>query len=168
MNIFFWLLADICLVILIYQLLIRPIIKGAVYFPTYPGNIGKIIEFADLKNGKMADLGSGDGRVVMAFAEKGIEAHGYEVNPLLVFFSRRLIRKRGLQEKAIIHRKSFWNADLSGFDAVYTYGFPRIMEDLGNKLGVEMRAGTRIISNMYPFPNMEKEKQENGVYLYLK
>jgi hypothetical protein len=149
-------------------ILLRPIIKGAVYFPTFPKNIEKIIKLADLKNGKMADLGSGDGRVIMAFAKKGIESHGYEINPLLVLFSKIRIRKNGLRGKAFAHWRSFWRVNFSEFDLVYVYGFPNIMDSLGDKLNSELQIGTKIISNAYQFSNLSQAENENSIYLYLK
>jgi hypothetical protein len=44
---------------------------------------------AHLPPGKLvADLGSGDGRLVIALAKSGLKATGYELNPWLVWYSR--------------------------------------------------------------------------------
>lgn len=37
---------------------------------------------------KVADLGSGDGRIVIALAKQGYRAAGYELNYWLVLYSR--------------------------------------------------------------------------------
>lgn len=150
-----------------FYLLLRPVIHGAVYFPTHPRNYEKIIELADMESGKMADLGSGDGRIVMAFAERGIEAHGFEINPLLVLLSKRAIKKKGLEKKAFVHWKSFWKENLSPFDLIYVYGFPHIMESLGEKLKRELKPGAKIISNSYRFKVL-KQDNEYSPYLYLR
>ena len=48
-----------------------------------------IIELAYIKPGETAvDLGSGDGRLLFASAQKGANAIGYELNPLLVLLTR--------------------------------------------------------------------------------
>jgi ribosomal protein L11 methylase PrmA len=148
-------------------LMLRPMIFGAIYFPTTPASVEVIRQIAAPKLGeKIADLGSGDGRIVMALAAAGAEAHGYEVNPLLVRRSRRAIRKAGLEGKAFIHWTSFWRADLHQYDAVFVYGFPHIMEKLGKKLKRDLHPGALVISNIFRFPNLTLVRDEHRVRVY--
>jgi len=167
----FYLAAEIvsCLILIfVIYVLLRPLVSGAVYFPTSPENLAIILKMAEVRPGdKIADLGSGDGRILIAFAKAGAEAHGYEVNPLLVRRSRRAIFKAGLEERAAVHWTSFWRANLSRYDAVVVYGFPHIMKKLGEKLKRELAPGTKVISNIYVFPNWAEAKSENRVYLYI-
>lgn len=165
----YWVGVLLELVVLLFAgyILVRPIIRGAVYFPTKPKNVELMMDFLDFKKGCVADLGSGDGRIVIALARAGIEAHGYEINPILVLYSKFKIKTLSLEHKAFVHWKSFWRVDFSKFDAVVVYGFPSIMKDLGKKLEKELKSQTKIISNMYQFPKWEYEQKENGVYLYL-
>ncbi len=126
-----------------------------------------MLRLANLKtNARLADLGSGDGRIIIAFAQAGAEAHGYEVNPILVWFAKRKIKSLNLEKKAFIHWKSFWKEDFSEFDTVVVYGFPHMMEDLGKKLQKEMQTSTTVLSNIYEFPNWNYEKKENGIRIY--
>src|SRR3989344_2200622 len=82
--------------------------RGAPYIPSERDAIKNILELSKIKSGdKAADLGSGDGRLIIAFAKKGIEAHGYEVSPILVMWARFRISILGLSNKAFVHRKSF-------------------------------------------------------------
>ncbi len=54
------------------------------YFQTSRYRVATMVELAMAKpTDKAADLGSGDGRIVMAFAKTGIEVHGYEIDPTL-------------------------------------------------------------------------------------
>ena len=70
--------------------------RGPFYVPTRRKYVPRIIAMLDLKAGdKVVDLGSGDGRLVIALAEAGAEAHGFEHNPLLVMRSKKSIKKRG-------------------------------------------------------------------------
>src|SRR3989344_9046692 len=52
------------------------------------------------KGEKVIDLGSGDGRLMIAFAKKGCSVEGVEINPILVLISKIWIRKAGLKDKA--------------------------------------------------------------------
>lgn len=112
------------------------------------------------------DLGSGDGRLVIALAKAGAEAHGFEINPFFVRRARKNICKAGLTDRAFIHQKSFWGETLSGFDIVVVYGISYIMKRLEEKLRKEVGPGTRVISNSFVFPNWLPSKKEGNVRLY--
>ena len=140
---------------------------GAIYVPTEKERIKTIIRFAEIKPGEKAvDLGSGDGRLVIALAKAGAEAHGYEINPLLVWKARKDISKAKIENKAFIHWKSFWQEDLSDFDVVVIYGISHIMRRLEKKLKGELKKDARVICNAFNFPNWTQIKKEDGVYLY--
>jgi len=148
---------------------VLPMAKGAVYVPSKPEAIRSMIKLAKLKPGmKVADLGCGDGRVVIAFAVAGAEAHGYEVNPLLYLKARKAILKAGLQKSAFIHLKSYWDVDLSAYDVIAVYGITYIMKDLGQKLKRELIKGSRVVSNYFTFPNWTASRTVKGVHLYQK
>ena len=86
-----------------------PFIFGAPFEPTSDRKLKIMMKLAKVKKGEKAvDHGSGDGKIVIALAKAGAEAHGYEINPLLVLFSRYKIKKAGLKGKAFIHWKNFW------------------------------------------------------------
>jgi len=156
-------------IFLFFGVVISFISWGAIYVPSAEKKIKKMIEFAEIKLGeKAADLGAGDGRLVIALAKKGIEAHGYEINPILAWRARRNINKAGLKGKAFIHWKSFWNEDLSKFDIITVYGIGFIMKRLEKKLRKELKNNARVISNAFCFPSWSQIKKEDGVYLYKK
>lgn len=120
------------------------------------------------KNEVAADIGSGDGRIVIALAKKGAIAHGYELNPLLVWISRRKIKKAGLQKKAFIHMTDMWRTNYKDFDLVTVYLSPHIMGRLEKKLKKELKKGARIAMNHYHFPSWKYTKKSGNVYLYTK
>src|SRR5581483_7245070 len=129
----------IILLIALYFLL-RPIVHGAVYFPTSPKRVGMMLALAEVRAGEtVVDLGSGDGRILIACAERGAVAVGYEVNPWLVWRSRRAIRRAGVGKLATVRWESFWRADLARYDVVMLYGITYIMRDLEKKFARELR-----------------------------
>lgn len=148
-------------------LMLRPIISGAIFCPTSHAHVDTMVVLASPKAGeKIADLGSGDGRVLLAFAQKGAEAHGYEINPLLVMRARKMLKSAGFEKKAFVHWQSFWKKNLGEFDIITVYGFPNFMGRLGRKLKKEAAPGTRIVSNIYTFPGASPAKSQDGVHLY--
>ena len=154
-------LAIFCLILLWH------LARGAAFVPTRPEKVEKIVAMAQVKPGeKAADLGSGDGRIVIALARAGAEAHGYENNPLLVWWSRRKIKKAGLTGRTFIHMRSFWGADLSDYSIITVYGIDYIMRPLGNKLKKELHPGSRVLSYCFPLPGWTATRKETGIYLY--
>ena len=72
------------------------LVQGAIYVPSRREAIEAMLYLAKVRRGeRAADLGSGDGRVMAAFAGKGAFIDGFEVNPLLVWRSRNKIKKLG-------------------------------------------------------------------------
>lgn len=72
---------------------------NAPYAPSVKNRLDAMLDLANIQPGdKAVDLGSGDGRVVIAMAQAGAEAHGYEINPWLVLWSRYAIRRAGLKD----------------------------------------------------------------------
>lgn len=144
-----------------------PLGRGAIYDPSSMEKAQLIAEVAAVAAGeRAADLGSGDGRVLIALAKRGAEAHGYEVNPLLVLRSRTNIRRSGVSRAAFVHWKSFWRADLSRYSIVTTYQVGFIMGRLESKVMREMATGTRVISHHWRFPHLRPEKIEADIYCY--
>ncbi len=143
--------------------------RGPFYVPIRRKYVPRVIAMLDPKPGeRIVDLGSGDGRLLVALAEAGAEAHGYEHNPLLVMRSKQNFKKKGLEGKAFVHMSNFWDVDVSVFDGVVVYGIPYIMTRLEEKLKRELKPGARVVSYSFPFPNWEPTQKEKAVYLYKK
>ena len=161
----------ILLGLLVYVILVwlLPPFLGAPFVPTKGSIVNSMIKLARVLPGEKAiDLGSGDGRLVMALAHAGAEAHGYEINPLLVIISRLNIRRAGLRGRAFVHWRSFWRKDYSSFNIITIYGLIGIMKKLEPKLLSQLPAGARVVSHTFKFPNWPPSRQENGAYLYEK
>lgn len=153
--------------VIIIAIVARSLVRGAPYVPSSDAKIREMVRLAAIKPGeRVADFGSGDGRVVMAFARAGAEAHGYEINPILVWLSRRRIRAAGLADRARIHYQSFWRVNAGPFDVVVVFGISHIMAGLGRKLRRELRLGTRVVSNAFLVPGWEPAVAADGVYRY--
>jgi methylase of polypeptide subunit release factors len=111
------------------------------YFQTSRYRVETMVALAEVKTGeKGVDLGSGDGRIVIAFAkvpfkgaQKGIEMHGYEIDTDLQNLSKQSIEELNLKN-AFIHNKDFWDEDLSQYDIICCYPMPTIMGRLEKKM----------------------------------
>ena len=142
---------------------------GAINVPTTEKRVSQMINLLDLSLAKKAvDLGAGDGRLIIALAEKGIEAHGFEINPFLVSEAQKKIKEAGLEERAFMHFKNLWNENLEEFDVVVVYGMWHMMKKLEKKLDKELKPGAIVVSNYFTFPKWPHVKEEDKIYLYIK
>jgi len=166
-----WILGLMIIFLIIYGFFFMwPWLFGAPFEPTKERQVKKMIKLAKIKKGdKAVDLGSGDGRIVIALAKAGAkEAHGYEINPFLVWISRRKIKKAGLQKKAFIHYGSFWKANLRKYDVITLFQFGTVMNRLKKKFMRELKPGTRVISNHWRFHSwkIKKKSKFDDILLY--
>lgn len=142
---------------------------GAPFVGARPESLRAMMALAGLRPGeKLVDLGSGDGRLLIAAARAGCPAVGYEINLFLVWYSRLRIWRSGLRRLARVRWANFWKADLAEADVVTVFGFSNIMGGLGRKFSSELKPGSRIVSLRYQLPGWTVVKQEGEAYLYIK
>uniref|UniRef100_A0A2K6GM46 Adenine nucleotide translocase lysine methyltransferase n=1 Tax=Propithecus coquereli TaxID=379532 RepID=A0A2K6GM46_PROCO len=89
--------------------------------------------------GKMVDLGSGDGRIVLAAHKCGLRpAVGYELNPWLVALARLHAWKAGCAGSVCYRREDLWK-----------------LPQLEDKLQAELPPGARVVSGRFPLPTWQ-------------
>jgi ribosomal protein L11 methylase PrmA len=152
----------------LFLFFVLPFAFGAPFEPTSEKKLKKIMQLANIKkNQKAVDLGSGDGRIVIEMSKKAKEAHGYEINPFLVLYSRYKIKKLKIKN-AFIHWKSFWNINLKDYDVVVLFQFHTIMNKLKKKIQREIKPKSKIISYYWKFPLWKPIKNIENIFLYEK
>ena len=140
---------------------------GAPFVPTGKKNVNAMLEMAELKDGEtMLDLGSGDGRIVLASAKTGAHCIGIEINPILHTLAKiKSFYKRAKNVEFV--RSNLWNYNLSKIDIMFLYFIPDKMERLNKKIISEMKPGSRIVSHGFTFPNWPYSKKSGNIYLYI-
>lgn len=150
-----------------YQIYTNIFHPGAVYYPTTDNDVKRMLKLAKVDTKDiLVDLGSGDGRILIEAARVGATAIGYEINPILVWKSRRWIKQEKLDHLATIHWKSFWKADFSNATVVTVYLFPHLMNRLQKLLEEKVDHPTRLVVNDYTFNNLTWTKHCKKIYLY--
>jgi precorrin-6B methylase 2 len=94
------------------------------------------------------DLGSGDGRVVIAAARdfRARQAVGIEIDPVLVTRSREYARRAGVADRVSFREQDLFQADLSSATVVTLYLTREVNLRLRPKLLAELAPGTRVVS----------------------
>lgn len=142
------------------------VLFGAPYLPTSASTAAEMLRLAGLKPGeKLADLGSGDGRLLIAAARAGAEAEGWEINPALWLLSLWNIHRAGVG--ALVRLGSYWH-DRVDADVVTLFLIRTQMKRMRRKLLAELKPGARVVSYIFEFPDWPKAGEtERGAKLYV-
>ncbi|UCH03253.1 MAG: methyltransferase domain-containing protein [Candidatus Bathyarchaeota archaeon] len=127
-----------------------------------------MLELADVQEGDVViDLGSGDGRILIAAAkERKAKAIGIEADPLRLMWSRRNIRNHGLHKQAKVVWGNFLDKDLGEASVVTIYQSQDINNTLEPKLERELKPGTRVVSHVFSFNGWDPQKVDNESHVY--
>jgi len=140
---------------------------GAVYQPSSKKAVEKMLKMAKVgKDDVVVDLGSGDGRILIAAAKLGAKAIGYEIDPILVFQSKKRIEKTRMSHLAKVHCKSFWQADFNQATIITLYLLPRYMDKLKEALRKKLTHSILLVSNIYQLSGEKYIKKSGNIYLY--
>lgn len=144
---------------------------GAPYVPTKQAVAAEMIALLDLKKGALLyDLGSGDGRLLLMAAKKGINGVGVEIIPHIALWSWLRVWVSGLRSHIKIIWGNYWWISLKSADAVVVYGIPGFMPRFAQKFKKELKPGTRIVSNSFTLPGLrvitQKTIGKDRIFLY--
>jgi hypothetical protein len=147
---------------------------AAPWIPARKRDVSRILKMASLKPDEVLyDLGSGDGRLIIAatrdFKAKSV---GFEVAILPYFLARAKILLLGLRPKIDLKYKNFYGVNLGQADVVTTFLSPWAMRKLKSKFQRELKPGCRVVSYAFSIPGwqpvaVDKPSQnELTVYVY--
>ena len=123
--------------------------KDVVWLPTPESLVERMLAMAQVGPRDVAyDLGSGDGRMVIAAARRGAQAIGVEFDPGLVALSERRAQAQGVTGRARFLRADIFETDFSDATVVTLYLLPTLNLRLRPTL-LGMRPGTRVVSHAF-------------------
>ena len=132
--------------------------KDVVWVPTPPELVEKMLDMAKLTpQDYVIDLGSGDGRNVIAAAKRGARGHGVEYNADMVVLSQRMAQKEGVADKAKFVQGDMYAADISRATVMPLFLLPENLRKLKPKF-LALRPGTRIVTNGYEIDGWDPEE----------
>jgi len=125
------------------------------YVPTPPNVVDAMLGIAKVgSNDYLIDLGSGDGRIVIAAAKKfGARGFGVEIDGALVSNAQREAERQGVSGKVTFHASNLFITDISKATVLTMYLLPGINLRLRPRLFSELRPGTRIVSHDFDMGN---------------
>jgi len=151
-----------------------PYTKKLAPYVASPGKVVEMmLEMARIKPGETVyDLGSGDGRILIAAAEKyKARAIGVEISPSLVTAATEQIKKAGLSDRATVIQGDVLQTDFSKADVVTIYMNTASNAKLKPQLE-KLKPGARVVSHDGEVPGwkpvrVEKTSEGDGHTIYL-
>lgn len=131
------------------------------YIPASKAQVQNVMTLLKGRKGQLADLGSGDGRIVLKACEQGFTpAVGYELNPWLVRLARFHAWRAGHHEKVSYRREDLWKVDLSQCRNVTVFLAPSVLSLLQDKLLAELPDDALVVAGRFPFPDWTPNRIE--------
>ena len=133
----------------------------APYAATLTNVVDAMLKLADVGPADFViDLGSGDGRIVIAavsrFNARG--GLGVDIEPKLVKFSNDSAAQAGIADRVKFREEDLFKTDVRDATVVTVYLLPAAMPRLEQKLRAELKPGTRVVVQDYPFPTWRAER----------
>lgn len=140
---------------------------GAPYLPTMRKQTEDALDLLNLKEGEtLLELGSGDGRFMLAAAKRGITCVGYELNPLLVIWSKILCWR--YRDRVTVKMANYWSVQWPAADGIYVFLLQKYMSKLDKKViqYVKKNGECRLVSFAFTIPDKKPILKRGGLSLY--
>jgi len=132
--------------------------KDVVWVPTSDALVATMLDLAKVTpQDVVLDLGSGDGRTVIAAAKLGARAYGIEFNPDMVELSKANAAKAGVSERTTFAKADLFESDFSHATVITMFLLPSINMKLRPKL-LDLKPGTRIVANTFTMEDWEADQ----------
>ncbi|PWA17495.1 hypothetical protein CCH79_00011382, partial [Gambusia affinis] len=141
------------------------------FVPATTAQVENVLRVLRTRTGTLVDIGSGDGRIVIAAAKCGFQASGLELNPWLVWYSRYKAWREGVHRSTSFHISDLWKvggsrlveriqASFAQYSNVVIFGVPQMMDQLEVKLANELPSSAKVVACRFPFPTWVPESTE--------
>ena len=135
--------------------------KDVPFVPTPPEVVDTMLKLGEVKKGDVLyDLGCGDGRIVIAAAQKyGARGTGVDIDPERIQEAEKNAREAGVTDRVKFVRQNLFEADFHDANVVTLYLLPDVNLKLRPKLVKELKVGSRIVSHQFNMGDWEPDKQ---------
>jgi len=134
-------------------------LSGGPYTPIPYSHLRKLLVNLPLtERSRLVDLGSGDGRVLIEAARHNrVICVGYELHPLVHLIASLRVYFKGLSDQITLHRRSYFDSNLSDADVVFVHLLPHGLRRLLGHLRQSCRSDTLIVSYGVPLQGWKEE-----------
>ncbi len=129
------------------------------YVPTPQNVVEAMLDVTGAGPGDyVIDLGSGDGRIVIAAAQRGAFGHGIDLNPVRVKEAEENAANAGISDRVVFIEGDLFEADISNATVITMYLLSSVNLRLKPVLLEVMRPGTRIVSHSFSMGSWEADE----------
>lgn len=130
------------------------------YVPTPQEVVEKMLDLADVQSSDyVIDMGSGDGRIVIAAAKRGASGHGIDLDPKRIAEARENAQNEGLDDRIMFMQENIFETDFSKASVITMYLLPSVNEKLRPELLDRLEPGTRIVSHSFTMGDWKADKK---------
>lgn len=140
------------------------------YARTRPEVVKLMIDMAEVRPGdRVLDLGTGDGRLLLAAVERGTTGLGVDIDPVLVAEARTEAERRGLSARARFRVEDLFRTPLGDADVLAMFLLPEVNLRLRSRILSEMRPGARVVSHAFDMGDWRPDARgrAGGARVYL-
>jgi len=142
--------------------------KDVPFVPTPETVVDEMLSMAKVgPNDTVIDLGSGDGRIVIAAAKRGARAIGIDIDPERIKEANENAKENGVQDKVQFIRQNLFDADLKPATVLSMYLLPSVNMKLRPKILSDLKPGTRVVSHAFDMGDWKPDQQQEQVYLWI-
>jgi len=130
------------------------------YEPSSGEIVGTMLEIAEVgKDDLVYDLGCGDGRIVIAAAQKaGARGVGVDLDPKRIKESQENARKANVTDRVQFFQQDLFQTEIGNATVVMLYLWPEVNLKLRPKLFRELKPGTRVVSHSHDMGSWEPDQ----------
>jgi SAM-dependent methyltransferase len=131
-----------------------------IFVPTPPAVVQTMLKVARVTSDDLViDLGSGDGRVVIAAAtDFGARGVGVEIDPELIQTARHSAERAGVADRVQFLQEDLFQTDISKATVVTLYLMPNLNLKLRSRLLRELKPGTRVVSHAFDMGDWQPDQ----------
>ena len=130
------------------------------YVPTPDKVVERMLDLADVNSSDyVIDLGSGDGRIVIAAAKRGATGHGIDLDPQRISEARTNAVNANVDDRVMFMEANIFNTDFSNASVVTMYLLPTVNIKLRPELLDKLEPGTRVVSHSFDMDEWEADKE---------
>lgn len=130
------------------------------YVPTPENVVERMLDLADVESSDyVIDLGSGDGRIVIAAAKRDASGHGIDLDPERIAEARENASNQGVDDKIMFIEGDIFETDFSEASVITMYLLPSVNKKLRPKLLNNLQPGTQIVSHSFNMGSWKADKE---------
>lgn len=130
------------------------------FVPTPNEVVEKMLDVAQVGPGDyVIDLGSGDGRIVIAAAKRGAFGHGIDIDPQRIREAKANAKDAGVEDRVLFVEDNLFETDFSQASVITMYLLNSVNLKLRPKLLESLSPGTRIVSHSFNMNEWQPDDQ---------